>query len=137
MSIANTARRRRPRAWEMQGLVVCAGAGLAAFAPQTWLADSPYAFPITHRPLVTALLALASAADGFEGVKVVVILGASWPLMLDAGRRLLGPPAAAGTPPQARPAPTACPRPGDRPMSQVDEARIARDDLAFMRALVE
>jgi hypothetical protein len=90
----------------MQGLIGCAGAAVAAFAALTWLADSPYAFPVTHRPLVTALLALASAVDWFEGVKIVVILGASWPLMLDAGRWLLGRPET--TPPArkaARPSP--------------------------------
>jgi hypothetical protein len=94
MSTATESGHRRSRAWAVQGLSVCAGAALSAFAAQTWLADSPYAFPVTHRPLLTALLALASAVDWFEGVKVVVILGASWPLMLDAARWLLGPPAA-------------------------------------------
>jgi hypothetical protein len=96
MSTANQPEGRRARAWAMQGLIGCAGAAVAACAAQTWLADSPYAFAVTHRPLVTALVALASAVDWYEGVKVVVILGASWPLMLDAGRWLLGRP---GTPP--------------------------------------
>ena len=105
MSNANAPGRRRSRPWAMQGLIGCAAVAAAAVAAQTWLADSPYALHLTQRPLVIALLALASAVDWFEGVKVVVILGASWPLMLDAGRWLLGPPSrkAART---SRPPPT-------------------------------
>jgi hypothetical protein len=93
MSTANAPGRRRSRTWAMRGLTGFAASAATALGAATWLADSPYAIPLAHRPLANALLTLASTGDVFEGVKLVVILGASWPLMLDAAAWLLGRPA--------------------------------------------
>jgi hypothetical protein len=61
----------------------------AIYVSQAYLADSPYWLQLTHRPLAAALWAAASLVDWSQEVKVIVVLGASLPVMLDSGRRLL------------------------------------------------
>jgi hypothetical protein len=76
----------------------------AAYVTQAYVADSPYWFHLTHRPLARALWAAVSLADWSQGVKVIVILGASFPVMVDSARRLIGdvrmPPAKAARTPR-------------------------------------
>jgi hypothetical protein len=62
----------------------------ALHVAQVCIADSPYWMGLSHRPLTVALLAAMSLVDWSREAKVVVILGASIPVMLDSGRRLLG-----------------------------------------------
>jgi hypothetical protein len=61
----------------------------AIYVSQAYLGDSPYWIQLTHRPLAVALWAAVSLVDWSHEVKVIVVLGASLPVMLDSGRRLL------------------------------------------------
>jgi hypothetical protein len=90
MTTAETFERARTEPALLWVAGMTAGLAASVYIAQAWIADSPYGFELSHRPLWVALWATTLLIDWSEGIKIVVVLGTSLAVMIDSGRRLFG-----------------------------------------------